>query len=269
MSDDANGRKLGIVTPRRPIDVRLMENETRLMRDELRLARDETRLARDEARITLSEHQARANRMLAIVAAGVGGGLVIALVALVVAVSALERDVNAIQQTAPARSVNTASLQDASVTGDKLAADSVSSAALAAGSVGRAQLAPNAVTGRSIRPNSVKGSDVAEGTLGTVPSATGAAKLGNLPASAYVAWSFTRKAASRLDAKPAKGPLAAHCPSGTRAISGGIAIAGSAKGVSVVQSEPNGGVWLGRARAAQTKSAWQLIVTAVCARPGK
>lgn len=64
-------------------------------------------------------------------------------------------------------------------------ANSVNSAAIINGQVKTADLANGAVNGSKVAPNSLTGGEINESSLGTVPNASNASKLGGAPASAY------------------------------------------------------------------------------------
>jgi hypothetical protein len=253
------------------------ELEARLDEDELRLARDEQRLLADEARLEAEEAEVRGNRIVAWLGVGLALALTLAVAALVVAILALREDVSAIGRAAPDGSVSTESLRDASVTSEKLAPGAVTRDAVGGGAIGREQLERDAVSGAQVAPNTLKGGDIAEGSLATVPSASraraadDAARLGGLPARVYLSGVVDARATSLTDAQPIKGPLTARCPAGTRVVSGGAAIRGAAHGAAIVDSAPDGAAgWTATARVVRRPApAWQLVVSAICARGGE
>jgi hypothetical protein len=241
-----------------------------------RLIRDEIRLAHDEERLEQEERWIRRNWRLALVLSGV---LALTILALVLSVVALNRDIDAVAQAQPRdASVGTAALQDDAVTPGKLAPGAVTPAALADRSVTLAAIADGAVKSRAVAPDSLTGADIDEGTLGAVPSAkraTSAATaddadaLGGLAAGRYVNRPVTVTTRSSTSTLEAKGPLSAACPSGTRVVSGGASIDGAAR-VAITTSAPDGeDEWIASAAAIGTTSGpWTLEVYAVCVRGG-
>ena len=266
----------------------------------------EARLEADEQLIAKEE---KAIRMTGWVVGFLAVALVGAIAALAVGIAALNRDIDAVAQATPKDgSVGTAALQDASVTADKLAAGSVGTAAiadgavagqdLAAGSVGTSALAPDAVTRQAIAASAVAGAQIAdravagkkvardsltgnhikERTLGSVPAAKTAAEaataedadaLGGRSATAYLAAVRLVEATTAADSDPSK-DVTAVCPSGTRVIAGGAALAGALRGVAIVASTPIAGGWLAVAAARPgDHDPWQLEATAVCAVGGE
>jgi hypothetical protein len=263
------------------LEARLAADEERLRADEARLLADEQRLLTDEARLEADEEKTERSRYLSYGALALAGSLAIAVTALVFAVIALNQDVGTLGRDAPDASVGTEALQTGSVTTDKLAAGAVGPAALAAGAIGSAAVAPgaigpsaltpDAVTGAQVAPNALTGADVQERTLGRVPSARDAQRLGGVPAGAYVVRPVTVSTTSSADTQRVKGPVTASCPVGTRVLSGGAAILGAATGASLVRSTPNGeSGWTATARVTQTRMPrWRLEVSAVCITGGR
>ncbi|MCC6830467.1 MAG: hypothetical protein IT200_03900 [Thermoleophilia bacterium] len=176
------------------------------------------------------------------------------------------------------RAVGAAALAPKAVGAAALAPASVGRLALATGAVGPNKLADAAVTGRAIADGSITGVDVAEHTL-TVGSATratsavqarNAASLGGVAAGRYVSRVTLVRQASTTSTLRARGPITATCPAGTRVIAGGAAVDGSARGVALVSSAPEGdAAWTAEAAAAERPAApWRLVVTAICADGG-
>ena len=260
---------------------RLTADEQRIEVDEARMLADEQRLLTDEARLEADEAQTQRSRFLSYTALALVSTLTIAVTALVFAVIALRQDVGTLGRDAPDASVGTEALQTGSVTTDKLAPGAVGPAAVApgaigptavaTGAIGSAALAPDAVTSAQVAPNALTGADVRERTLGRVPTAQDAQRLGGAPASAYVARPLTVSATSTADTQRIKGPVVAACPVGTRVLSGGAAIHGAVTGASLVRSEPEGASgWTATARVMQIRRPrWRLEVSAVCASGGQ
>ncbi|HMN98801.1 MAG TPA: hypothetical protein PKD59_05260 [Miltoncostaeaceae bacterium] len=241
-----------------------------------RLLRDEIRLAHDEERIEQDERWIQRNWRLAL---ALGGVLALTVLALVLSVIALNRDIDTVASAAPRDgSVGTAALQDAAVTAGKLAEGAVTPAALAGGAVTRPAIADGAVTSKAVAANGLTGADIDEATLGRVPSATTAATattssdadaLGGLAAGRYLNRPTVVTTRSSTSTLAAKGPLSATCPSGTRVVSGGASIDGAAR-VAITTSAPDGqDEWIASAAAIGTPSGpWTLEVIAVCAHGG-
>lgn len=227
---------------------------------EARLAADEQRLLRDEERIEVEEEQVERNRTMAFIGIALAAILGIAVAALVLAVLALRRDVDALGlRDAPDGSVSASALQDGSVTASKLATGAVGANALAPGSVGSAQVAPNSLTGH----------DIVERSLGTVPKAGDSTELAGRPAGAYLVTPTTVSETGVTNTAPTKA-LTAHCPGGARVLSGGAAVQGAAAGAALVRSIPDGTTgWTATARVSRTPApSWRLVVTAICTGPG-
>jgi hypothetical protein len=239
--------------------------ELRLADDEARFTRDEARLTHDEARIDAEAEDLRSGRMVAWIGIALAFVLAVAVVGLVIALIALQREVHLNAATAGENTVGISAIQDSAVTADVLAKGAVTAAALGTGAVGRdavadsavggAQLAADAVTGTKVARDSLTGADVRETSLGTVSSALvsqrartadNATALGGLPSSAYVSDITTVRATSGTDARRTKGPLSAQCPVGTRVMSGGATVHGAVRGVAIVRSAPRGPSSLGR-----------------------
>ena len=241
-----------------------------------RLIRDEIRLAHDEERMEQDERWIRRNWRLALI---LGGVLALTVVALVLSVVALNRDIDSLAAAAPKdASVGTAALQDGAVTAGKLAQGAVTPAALAGGAVTKPAIADGAVTSRAVAANGLTGADIDEATLGQVPSAKKAATastasdadaLGGLAAGRYLNRPTVVTTRSSTSTLAAKGPLGAKCPSGTRVVSGGASIDGAAR-VAITTSAPDGqDEWIASAAAIGTPSGpWTLEVIAVCAHGG-
>lgn len=231
-----------------------------------RLLRDEIRLAHDEERIEQDERWIQRNWRLAL---ALGGVLALTVLALVLSVIALNRDIDTVASAAPRDgSVGTAALQDAAVTAGKLAEGAVTKPAIADG----------AVTSKAVAANGLTGADIDETTLGQVPSAKAAASassasdadaLGGLAAGRYLNRPTVVTTRSSTSTLAAKGPLSATCPSGTRVVSGGASIDGAAR-VAITTSAPDGqDEWIASAAAIGTPSGpWTLEVIAVCAHGG-
>lgn len=241
----------------------------RLLRDEIRLAHDEERLQQDERWIQRNWH----------VALALGGVLALTVVALVLSVVALNRDIDTVASAAPREgSVGTAALQDGAVTAGKLATGAVTPAALAGGAVTKPAIADGAVASRAVAADGLTGADIDEATLGRVPSAkeattasaaADAKALGGLAAGRYLNRPTVVTTRSSTSTLAAKGPLSARCPSGTRVVSGGASIDGAAR-VAITTSAPDGqDEWIASAAAIGTPSGpWSLEVIAVCTHGG-
>ncbi len=236
---------------------------------EARLDRDEDRIADDEARLAADEQLIRSNRFIAWIAIGLGVALVVAVTGLVIALVAVNRDVDVVAKAAPKDgSVGTAALQDRAVTADKVAD----------GAIGSRQLADNSVKAADVAHNTLTGTQIDEGALAEVPaahrasrasSAADADKLAGLSSSAFLSHVAAQRTASATDEHATKGPLAAHCPSGQRVVGGGAAVDGAARGIAIVRSAPDGQDWVAVAVAdRRTTTPWRLVVTAICAAGG-
>jgi hypothetical protein len=265
--------------------------ELRLRRDEERIGADEARLARDEARLDADERTLRRSRSVAIIAAALAGTLAVAVAGLVVALFALNRDIDAVARAAPKDdSVGTVAIKNDAVTADKLAIGSVTGAALAPGAVSSPAIATGGIdrralgrgaVGRSeVGRNALTGAQIAEGTLGRVPSARSAARatvagdaqaLGGVSPTGYISQVKFVRAATRTNARRTKGPLSAACPAGMRIIAGGAAVDGPSRGVALVRSAPTAAQdWVAVADAYRANGTpWRLVVTAVCATGGR
>ena len=175
---------------------------------------------------------------------------------------------------------------EAEVTTNKLASGSVSRNAVAGAAIGTEQIEPNSVTGALVAHDTLTGADIREGSLGTVPSAKTAtsakqatsagtaedsARLGGLSRSAFLASVVDTRAETVLNSSSPKGPLTAHCPVGSRVISGGARIRGVVRGAAIVSNTPDAATaWTATARVvAQQRRPWQLVVTAICATGGE
>jgi hypothetical protein len=236
---------------------------------EARLDRDEDRIALDEARLAADEHLLRSNRRMAWIAIGLGIALVLAVTGLVIAVIAVNRDIDVVARAAPKNdSVGTAALQANAVTADKVAT----------GAIGSRQLADNSVTRADVAHNGLTGTQIDESTLAEVPtahrasrasSAADADKLAGAGASVYLSRLSVQHTATAMDGQTTKGPLGVHCPRGKRLVGGGAAVAGAAHGIAIVDSAPRGQDWVATAVAsARVKAPWRLEVTAICAAGG-
>lgn len=253
------------------------ELETRLAADEARLAADERRLAADEIRLGADEEEVRESRTVAWLGIGLVIVLSVALVALVVALMALQDDVGSIARSAPTDSVSTAAIRDAAVTTNKLEPGAVDQIAVSGGAIGSAQLARDAVSGANVAADSLTGADVRESKLSIVPaahradSASDATQLGGLRSSAYLSQLSNVRSESVLDTHRTKGPLSAQCPSGSRVVSGGAAVEGVTSHTSILVSAPQSrSAWTATAHASGTPApTWRLVVTAICAAGGE
>jgi hypothetical protein len=265
--------------------------ELRLSRDEERPGADELRLARDEARLDADERMLRHNRTVALVAAAVVGTLAVAVAGLVIALFALNRDIDTVAKAAPKDdSVGTVAIKNDAVTADKLAIGSVTGAALAPGAVDAPAITTGAVDRRALGRGAVgrsevgrdalTGAQIDERTLARVPSARSASRagvasdaqaLGGVSATGYVSQVKLVRVASRANARRTKGPLSAACPAGMRIIAGGAAVDGPSRGVALVRSSPTAAQdWVAVADAYRaTGTPWRLVVTAVCATGGR
>lgn len=260
--------------------------ERRLAADEARLGRDEARLAADEYRLAEDETWIRRGWFLGL---ALGVLLLLTIAALVLAVVALNRDIEAVAKADPKDgSVGTAALGDDAVTGPKIAAGAVGSRqieagavtapALADGSVRARAIAVDAVTARALADDAVTGRAVDESTLGAVPRARAAdsaltaqdsAALGGVTAAGYVRGVRVVTAATATSTLEVKGPLTATYPAGTLVISGGASVDG-ARRVAITTSTPDGRRgWTAEATAiGSTTGPWRLEATAVCATGG-
>lgn len=293
------GRPGGWSATELALENRLEADEARMARDERRIDDEERRLARDERWLRRSWRLELA--LLAML--GLTGG------ALFMSWFALNRDVEAVARAAPKEdSVGTGAIREGAVTGDKLADGAVAASkltrgavtagalapravganalapasvgrlALATGAVGPNKLADGAVTGRAVADGSITGADIAESTLtvGSAARATSAvqarnaASLGGVAAARYVSQVTLVRQSSTTSTLRARGPITATCPSGTRVIAGGAAVEGSARGVALVSSAPDGdAAWTAEAAAAERPTApWRLVVSAICADGG-
>lgn len=242
------------------------ELERRLHADEQRIIGDEIRLARDEERIAQDERWIRRNWRLALALSGL---LALTIVALVISIMALNRDIDAAAAAAPTdASVGTAALRDGAVTRAKIAP----------AAVGGAVVADGALTARMVAANTLTGAQIQESSLGAVPRATradaaatadDASRLGGVAAGQYLRGLTVARAQSQASTLAAKGPVTAACPSGTTVVAGGVAIDGAAR-VAITTSAPDGSSgWTGEAAALATSSSpWQMAVTAICGSGG-
>ncbi len=247
----------------RAIDAEL---ERRLHADEQRILGDEIRLARDEQRIEQEERWIRRNWRLALALSGL---LALTIVALVISIVALNRDIDAAAAAAPKDgSVGTAALRDGAVTRAKIAP----------AAIGGAVVADGAVTGRMVAANTLTGAQIQESSLAIVPRATradaagradDASRLAGVAAGEYLRGLTVARAQSQTSTLDAKGPITASCPNGTTVIAGGVAIDGAAR-VALTTSAPDGtSGWVAEAAALGTGSApWKIVVTAICASGG-
>ena len=240
--------------------------ERRLHADEQRIIGDEIRLARDEERIAEDERWIRRNWRLAL---ALGALLALTIVALVISIAALNRDIDAAAAAAPVdSSVGTAALRDGAVTRTKIAT----------GAVGGAVVADGALTARMVAANALTGEQIDESSLGTVPRAAraqaagiadDAARLGDVAAGSYLHGVTVARAQSQASTLAAKGPVTAECPKGTTVLAGGVAVDGAAK-VAITTSAPDGtSGWIGEAAAMTASSSpWKISVTAICGSGG-
>jgi hypothetical protein len=253
------------------LESRLAADEQRLLQDEQRLLQDERRLLEDEARLEVEDEQVKRNRAVAYLTAAMAVVLAVAVTALVLAVLAIQDDVDALgRRSAPSDSVSTGALQDASVTAEKLASGAVGPSALQGGAVGTNALAADSVFSEQVAPNALTGADIRESSLRAVPAAETAERLGERPASSYLASPVAVSETGVTNREATKGPLTVRCPAGTRVLSGGAAIEGAAAGASLVRSLPDGTTgWTATAHVARTpEPSWRLVVTAICAATG-
>lgn len=238
---------------------------------EQRVIRDEIRLARDEAIIAQEQNWIRRNWRLELALAGL---LALTIAALVIAVVALNRDIDAVAAAAPRDdSVGTSVLQDRAVSA--------------------AKLADGAVTARAVGANAMTGVQIDETSLARVPRAAAAdsatradrataadratnaeragnaVALGGVGAAAYVHDVSVVRARTAASTLSVKGPLRAQCPSGTTIMAGGAAIDGATR-VALTTSAPDGAdAWVAEAAAIGTTTGpWRIVVTAVCTRGG-
>ncbi len=242
------------------------ELERRLHADEQRIIGDEIRLARDEERIAQDERWIRRNWRLALALSAL---LALTIVALVISIMALNRDIDAAAAAAPKdASVGTAALRDGAVTRAKIAP----------AAVGGSVVADGGLTARMVAANTLTGAQIQESTLGTVPRATradaattagDASRLGDVAAAQYLRGLTVARAESQTSTLAVKGPVTASCPAGTTVIAGGVAIDGAAQ-VAITTSAPDGTAgWIGEAAALGTGSSpWKISVTAICASGG-
>ena len=239
---------------------------------EQRLVQDEARLAYDEARIEAEEAEVKETGIVAWFGLVLAVATAIAVTALVLSVIALRDDVGSLSsRSAPVDSVGTEALRAGSVTADKLAPGAVGPEAIADGTVRTEALALNAVTGAHVAPNTLTGEDIREGTLGRVPLARDAQRLGGAAPDTYgVRW-FVVTGTSVTNTERVKGPIVARCPAGARVVSGGGAIRGAVTGAALTRSTPEGqDAWAASGRVARTQvPSWRLEVTAVCTTSGQ
>lgn len=229
----------------------VLEGEIR--EEERRIAQDERRIAEDERRIRL-------NRLLAIAALS---ALALTVVALILSIIALNRDIESVAKATPKdNSVGTSSIKDRAVTGAKIAN----------GAVGAEALAAKAVNGAKVGNDSLTGVQINEASLAQVPksgTADNALKLGGVAAAGFVSGVRIVQHATDPTSATLKGPILASCPSGTRVIGGGAQVDGS-RNVAIIESAPSGtSAWTAIA-GLQTGSApsWRLTVFAICATGG-
>jgi hypothetical protein len=153
----------------------------------------------------------------------------------------------------------------------------VSRDAVAGEAIGGGEIEPNAITGGLVARDSLTGADIRVRTLKTVPVAATArkaedsARLNGLPSRVFLSSVVDVRAASLLDARRIKGPLTAHCPAGSRVLSGGARIRGAVHGATIVSSAPEAGAgWTATARVVSSLArSWELVVTAICASGGE
>ena len=221
------------------------------IQDEMRrIVRDEQRLAADERRIRIDWWMALGGIVLA--------GL--AIVAIVLSVIALNRDIEAVAKAEPKEnSVGTGAIQDGAVTPPKLAAGAVGTAALAAG----------AVTVDKVVDDSLTGAKIKESTLARVPSASDALKLGGLAPTEFVSGVRIVQTATDRTSASLKGPTVARCPSGARVVGGGAEVQGSST-AALIESAPSGtSAWSAIAASRNgSTGTWLLVVYAICATGG-
>jgi hypothetical protein len=221
------------------------------IRDEMR------RIARDEQRIAADERKIRIDWWMALGALILAG---LAITAIVLSVIALNRDIDAVAKAEPKEnSVGTSAIQIGAVTAPKLAA----------GAVGTAALGAKGVTAAKVADNSLTGAQINESTLGQVPTAANALKLGGIAPAAFVSGVKIVQAATDQTSAALKGPTVATCPSGSRVVGGGAEVQG-ASNVALIESAPSGtSAWtaIAGSQGGSTPS-WKLIVYAICATGG-
>lgn len=244
--------------------------ESEIMLEMRRIARDEQRITADERKIRLDWWMALGALVLA----------VLAIVAIILSVLALNRDIESVAKAAPKdNSVGTSAIQNGAVTAPKLAAGALGTNAiangavtapkLAVGAVGTAKLAGKGVTAVKVADNTLTGAQINESTLGQVPTAANALKLGGIAPVAFVSGVKIVTAATDQTSAALKGPTAATCPSGSRVVGGGAEVQG-ASNVALIESAPSGtSAWtaIAGSQGGSTPS-WKLIVYAICATGG-
>ena len=215
------------------------------------------RIARDEQRIAADERKIRIDWWMALGALILAG---LAITAIVLSVIALNRDIDAVAKAEPKEnSVGTSAIQIGAVTAPKLAA----------GAVGTAALGAKGVTAAKVADNSLTGAQINESTLGQVPTAANALKLGGIAPAAFVSGVKIVQAATDQTSAALKGPTVATCPSGSRVVGGGAEVQG-ASNVALIESAPSGtSAWtaIAGSQGGSTPS-WKLIVYAICATGG-
>jgi hypothetical protein len=136
-------------------------------------------------------------------------------------------------------------------------------------SVGAAQLKPNAVTGAKIANSTITSVDVRNGSLRRADFGRGQLPAG--PAGAQgppgLAAREQVSAESPLNSLSPKN-ITTTCPSGKKAIGGGVELSGAGRGrVTVTENTPAGdNGWEAEAfEAVATPATWKVVVHAVCA----
>ena len=148
-------------------------------------------------------------------------------------------------------------LGGASYAATQLPRNSVGSAQIKSNGVTNTDIANNAVTGAKVRTGSLDASDINLATLGTVPTATGLAKVTYTTTSAAIApYDGTGNYTSAL--------ATATCDPGQRVLGGGVSV--ESQGDELVNSSyPDGtNAWSGVAFNSGS-AARNMTVTAICA----
>ena len=211
---------------------------------EERLEQDERRLRANERILAAELREIRGNRTLTVLALALAAALTVAVVSLVIALVALNRDVQAVAKAAPKdSSVGTAAVQDGAITGGKIAAGAVTRDHIAAGAVGPSssptapsprrswRLAPSpptgsrrarspptgsrgAVTAGAVAAGAVGPGAIAKGAVGTGAIAAGAVGGGQLANGAVTG---AKVAANSLTGTDIDESTLGHVPNATHA----------------------------------------------------
>ncbi len=181
-------------------------------------------------------------------------------------------------------SVTTLKLRGGSVTTPKLRNDAVTGAKVADGAIRAAQLGGGVITEAKLKTHAVTGDKIENGAIygpQLAPDSVGAGKVldGSITTTEIspllVAQIFRNlsygKATSESSTTPTKS-VAAECPLGKNAISGGAQIVGANTGVAITKSAPALGVatsaggWAATAQAIGTQTdPWAIETFVVCA----